>query len=106
MSERTSYEPNVPCFVATIQPDPRAAADFYGAVFGWTFAGDEILVAQLRGRPVAAITPLPPDVEVAGWITDVAVTSADEAAAAEPCSPGRSRGRPGAWPSSRTRRAG
>src|SRR5205085_2351084 len=33
MSERDAYEPGVPCWVTTLQPDPDAAASFYGAVF-------------------------------------------------------------------------
>jgi hypothetical protein len=33
MSERDGYEPGVPCWVATIQPDPEAAAAFYGELF-------------------------------------------------------------------------
>ncbi len=83
MSTRDQYEPGVPCFVATIQPDPRAAAEFYGAVFGWTYEEHDFFVAQVRGRPVAAITPLPPNVEpkpAPAWITDVAVASADDTA--------------------------
>jgi predicted enzyme related to lactoylglutathione lyase len=83
MSQRDSYEPGVPCFVATMQPDPEAATRFYGAVLGWTFQEGDFYVAQLRGKPVAAVTPLPPSVEpkpAAAWITDVAVASADDVA--------------------------
>jgi hypothetical protein len=35
MSDRDGYEPGVPCWVATIEPDPEAAAAFYGELFGW-----------------------------------------------------------------------
>ncbi len=79
MSQRDRYEPGVPCFVATIQPDPAAAAEFYAAVFGWTYETGDFYVAKLRGKPVAAVTPLPPTVEpkpAPAWITDVAVASA------------------------------
>jgi predicted enzyme related to lactoylglutathione lyase len=84
MSERDAYESGVPCWVTTLQPDPEAAAGFYGAVFGWEAepAGG-YLVARLRDRPVAAIAPLPPGVEPApppAWITHVSVADADAAA--------------------------
>ena len=39
MSQRDDYEPGVPCWVDTLQPDPEAAMAFYGALFGWEFAG-------------------------------------------------------------------
>ena len=83
MSQRDRYEPGVPCFVATIQPDPAAAADFYAAVFGWTYETGDFYVAQLRGKPVAAVTPMPPTVEpkpAPTWMTDVAVASAADVA--------------------------
>ena len=84
MSERDTYEPGVPCWVGTMQPDPEAATGFYGSVFGWQFRqADGHLVAQVRGRDVAGITPLPPGREPApapAWITQVSVASADETA--------------------------
>ena len=33
--DRTSYPAGVPCLIDTEQADPEAAADFYGALFGW-----------------------------------------------------------------------
>jgi hypothetical protein len=33
MSEREQYPVGVPCWVQTLQPDPQAARDFYGALF-------------------------------------------------------------------------
>ncbi len=33
MSERDAYEPGVPCWVDTLQPDPEAAKGFYGKLF-------------------------------------------------------------------------
>jgi uncharacterized protein len=84
MSERDAYEPGVPCWVTTLQPDPDAAAGFYGAVFGWQAeSAGGYLVARLRGRPVTAIAPLPPGVEPApppAWITHVSVADAEAAA--------------------------
>ena len=35
MSERDGYIPGVPCWADTGQPDPRAAVEFYGGLFGW-----------------------------------------------------------------------
>jgi hypothetical protein len=34
MLERDGFPPGVPCWVDTAQPDPEAAAAFYGALFG------------------------------------------------------------------------
>jgi predicted enzyme related to lactoylglutathione lyase len=89
MSERVDYPPGVPCWVETLQPDPRAALEFYGAVFGWEFtgpgpmAGDlpgEYYVAQVGGRDVAGIGSLPEmgTAPVAAWNTYVRVDSADD----------------------------
>ena len=35
MSEQDRYIPGVPCWIDTTQPDPAAAAAFYGDLFGW-----------------------------------------------------------------------
>ena len=37
MPERDGYIPGVPCWIDTSQPDPEAAVDFYGGLFGWEF---------------------------------------------------------------------
>jgi predicted enzyme related to lactoylglutathione lyase len=51
------YLHGVPCWIDTAQPDPEAAAGFYGALFGWEFEErGRDKVARLRGRDVAAIT--------------------------------------------------
>src|SRR5260370_1025518 len=34
--ERDRYPHGVPCWIDTAQPDPEAAARFYGELFGWT----------------------------------------------------------------------
>lgn len=90
MSQRERYQEGVPCWVETLQPDPRAAMDFYGPLFGWEFDGpgptpgdvaDEYFVARVDGRDVAGIGSLP-DVggpPVASWATYVRVESADAA---------------------------
>ena len=91
MSEREHYPAGVPCWVETLQPDPRAALDFYGPLFRWEFAGPgpmpgelpgEYFVAQVNGRDVAGIGSLP-DLggPAAAWSTYIRVDSADQAAA-------------------------
>src|SRR6266700_5059975 len=91
MSERERYPGGVPCWVETLQPDPQAALDFYGPLFGWEFAGPgpmpgdppgQYFVARVRGRDVAGIGSLP-DRSAApapAWTTHVRVDSVDEAA--------------------------
>ena len=85
MLERDGYPPGVPCWIDTLQPDPEAAARFYGGLFGWQFEdvrpgdGQAYLVGRLDGRDVAAVGSLPEDGPLA-WNTYVWVESADEAA--------------------------
>ena len=58
MSQRDRYEPGVPCWVTTMQPDVDAAAEYYGGLFGWDYDdGGGSLTAKLRGREVAAVAP-------------------------------------------------
>src|SRR3974390_2019270 len=88
MPERDRYIPGVPCWVDTSQPDPAAAVDFYGRLFGWDLVdvmppGSEgtYFVARLRGKDVAAIAPMPSGApQAARWNTYVWVQSADETA--------------------------
>jgi predicted enzyme related to lactoylglutathione lyase len=37
MLDRDGYPPGVPCWIDTSQPDPAAATEFYGSLFGWDF---------------------------------------------------------------------
>ncbi|MDO9396831.1 MAG: VOC family protein [Herbiconiux sp.] len=88
MSEqKRTYPPGVTCWVDTEQPDPAAAADFYGGLFGWSFenamppdAPEVYLIATLGGRDVGAIGTA--SGSSARWSTYVAVDDADTAAAA------------------------
>ena len=91
MSERDGYEPGVPCWVDTLQPDPDGAMAFYAALLGWEFAGPgdmpgdppgRYFVARLRGRDVAGVGSQPAGgpPSVASWNTYVHVESADDAA--------------------------
>jgi predicted enzyme related to lactoylglutathione lyase len=88
MPELDRYIPGVPCWIDTSQPDPEAAVAFYGDLFGWDVdevspPGSELkyFIAQIRGRDVAGISPLPEGAPPAAtWNTYVWVDSADDAA--------------------------
>jgi len=90
MSQRDTYEPGVPCWVDTLQPDPEAAIAFYAGVFGWEPTGPgempgdpsgRYFVAQLRGRDVAGIGSLAAEGPAlpSSWNMYVCVESADAA---------------------------
>lgn len=89
MQERNEYPPGVPCWIDSGQPDPAAAAEFYGGLFGWELeetmpaeAPGHYFIGRLEGREVAAVGSLPPQLpQVAAWNTYVCVESADESAA-------------------------
>src|SRR5262249_27766584 len=78
-----------PCWVDTNQPDPQAAATFYGGLFGWEVqeatppdAPVRYLLATLGGKEVAGIAGQPEgESRPVAWDTYVWVTSADETAA-------------------------
>jgi uncharacterized protein len=88
MPERDGYIPGVPCWVDTSQPDPEAAVDFYGGLFGWDFAdvlppesGAKYFIARIRGGDVAGVGSIPEGgPPMAMWNTYVSVESADKAA--------------------------
>jgi hypothetical protein len=50
MSKPDEYPAGVPCWVETLQPDPRAALGFYGSVFGWEFSQPAPMPAGLPGE--------------------------------------------------------
>ena len=102
MPERDGYVPGVPCWVDASEPDPEAAVEFYGKLFGWEFedvvpAGWEgnyfiarhqatsssifDLSGALRSGDVAAVRSIPQAAPPrAMWNTYFWVDSADEAA--------------------------
>jgi predicted enzyme related to lactoylglutathione lyase len=87
MLERTSYPPGVPCWLDTMQPDPEAAKEFYGGLFGWQFdnrapAGSPgpYYVAQLHGFDVAAIGGPAEPGSTPFWHTYTAVESVEQTA--------------------------
>src|SRR4051794_41842452 len=65
-AQRDGYIEGVPCWVDASEPDPEAAAEFYGGLFGWELedemppdAPGEDFMARLRGLNVAAVGPIP-----------------------------------------------
>ena len=89
LPERDGYIAGVPCWVDTSQPDPDAASQFYGGLFGWEFeeampagAPGRYVIARLRGGDVAAVSSPPEGAPAqAFWNTYIWVEDADEAAA-------------------------
>lgn len=87
MSERTSYQPGVPCWVDLSTSDLAGAQRFYADLFGWEVQsqGEEYGnygIALLRGRPVAGMGPLPPGGQAPAWSTYLATDDLDGTLAA------------------------
>ena len=88
MADRDGYIAGVPCWIDTTQPDPDAAAEFYGALFGWQLedtmpddAPGKYYMARIRGRDAAAVSSqMGEDAQPAVWNTYIQVDSADETA--------------------------
>jgi predicted enzyme related to lactoylglutathione lyase len=87
MLDRDGYPPGVPCWIDTSQPDPAAATEFYGSLFGWDFeerawrGPAPYFIGRLRGRDVAGVGGRPDDVPpTSAWTTYVWVADADLAA--------------------------
>jgi predicted enzyme related to lactoylglutathione lyase len=86
MTTRETNSVGAPCWVDTFQPDPRAAMDFYGPLFGWSFddptpmptglEGD-YFAARLRGRLVAGIGQASP-LSLPAWNTHVRVDDIEQ----------------------------
>jgi uncharacterized protein len=93
VSEPDGFQPGVPCWVDTMQPDPGAAVEFYGGLFGWEFEGPgempgdppgQYFVARLRGRDAAGVGSKPPGdsgPSALMWNTYIEVESVDSACA-------------------------
>jgi predicted enzyme related to lactoylglutathione lyase len=89
MSHEDRYIPGVPCWIDTSQPDPEAAVEFYGELFGWSVedatppgAPGKYFIGRIRGGDVAAVASQPPGASAtAVWNTYVWVSDADETAA-------------------------
>jgi predicted enzyme related to lactoylglutathione lyase len=88
LTTRSGYPSAVPCWIDTERTDPKAAADFYGDLFGWEFenqmpsdAPGRYLMARLHGHDVAAIGATPDVPAEPVWNTYLAVDDADATAA-------------------------
>ena len=88
MSERDGYEPGVPCWVATVHPDPEKAVSFYTELFGWDATNlmppdspSKYFVCTLRGRDVAAIGSDRGAASGPAWDTYILAESADDTVA-------------------------
>src|SRR6476620_7119094 len=89
MSERTSYEPGVPCWVDLASPDLDAGIGFYAALFGWEVPElpnsaemGGYRRAKKDGADVAGMMPLMQEGQPTAWSSYVAVADADATAAA------------------------
>lgn len=90
MSERTSYTPGTPCWVALEgTPDIEASARFYGEVFGWEVPElpnsaemGGYRRAKKNGKDVAGFSPRQQEGQPTVWSTYVSVTDAAATAAA------------------------
>jgi uncharacterized protein len=88
MPERNGYIPGVPCWVDTGQPDPEAAAAFYGGLFGWSVedamppgSDGHYFIGRINGRDAAAISSIPPGSPAMAtwntyiWVDDVGASA-------------------------------
>jgi predicted enzyme related to lactoylglutathione lyase len=88
MAELERYVAGVPCWVDHSSPDPNAAVEFYGELFGWDFEDamppglpSKYFVARIRDQDVAAVGSQPEGAPPrAAWNTYVWVDSADDSA--------------------------
>jgi uncharacterized protein len=84
MSQRTDYPAGSPCWVDALQPDPKAAATFWAAIFGWELeeriglnGGPRYYVGRLRGSEVAGIGSASTSDVSPHWKTYVRVDDVD-----------------------------
>jgi uncharacterized protein len=87
MGERTSYTPGTFSWVDLNTDDIESSKAFYRDLLGWDYRdiplgdGNHYSMAQVEGHDVAAITPMPPGMEVTHWNCYVTVEDADATAA-------------------------
>jgi predicted enzyme related to lactoylglutathione lyase len=87
--EFTQYEPGTFSWVDYSAKDLDGAKAFYGSLFGWTLVeiptpGGPYVIAQVKGKDVAALMPLPENEVRSGvpphWNSYVTVDDVDDAA--------------------------
>jgi predicted enzyme related to lactoylglutathione lyase len=88
MPERTSYAPGTPCWIDLSTPNQDEAAEFYGALFGWTVAEDEnpeqtggYRVAMRGDKAIGGVMKIMEEDQPPAWSTYVCVEDADATAA-------------------------
>lgn len=79
----STARPGVPAWIDLTTADPNGAAEFYGALFGWTLAGEDgdayrLIVSD--GQPLGGV--LTTDAEIAGFGVYLRVSNMDRACAA------------------------
>jgi uncharacterized protein len=89
MTTMTEYKPGTPSWVDLATTDPKAAQQFYGPLFDWTFeegppeTGGYTIISR-GGKPVAGLLAQPPEMKAAGappsWTTYVSVADANATA--------------------------
>jgi predicted enzyme related to lactoylglutathione lyase len=85
MPEFTKYAPGTPAWVDLGTKDVGAAARFYTDLFGWDAEdlGEEAghyTMMKLRGKNVAAVSPLMSEMQPVAWSTYLATDDVDETA--------------------------
>ncbi len=90
MSERDGYEPGVPCWVATVHPDPEKGVSFYTELFSWEATNlmppespSKYFVCTRRSSDVAAVASERSSdaTSVPAWDTYIWVESTDDTVA-------------------------
>lgn len=79
----SAARPGVPAWIDLTTSDPAGAAEFYGALFGWTLAGEEgeaYRIILSDGRPLGGV--LASDADIAGFGVYLRVSDMDAACAA------------------------
>ncbi|WP_165987354.1 VOC family protein [Streptomyces sp. YIM 98790] len=91
----TDYVPGSACWVELGTPDIRAAAQFYGDLFGWEFeplgreSGEGYGFLTLDGQVAAGLAPLPAGESRSGWLLYFTTRDADATARAVAAAGGR-----------------
>ncbi|GAB3430923.1 VOC family protein [Actinophytocola sediminis] len=82
MSQIDRNQPlGTPTWIDLAVVDPRAATEFYGAVFGWEFgASASGLDCLVRGLPVAGLRPVADSAAGHGWTVHLATDDCDATA--------------------------
>jgi uncharacterized protein len=83
MTDKSSYLPGTPCWIDLGSSDIKRSVAFYRALFGWEGVeqgpgSGGYTMFTLRGRNVAAVSPLTDDGTPARWRVYISTADADE----------------------------